>query len=758
MNLFNKVEKVHVKVNLIVLPVVFIIILIFGIVVNIGRYYTQVDYAQYSLNTNVKNIETNLDIFYKERTNKLNSSMKLASELFYKSGALEFEANAVKVNAINQITKEKEEVEIFPMMIGGNRLLYNYEFVDKVKEMTGVTSTIFQKIPQGFLRVSTNVMTTQNERAVNTFIPNSSPVAQAIESGVTYNGRAFVVTDWYLTVYEPIVINGKVEGMLYVGVLEKDLEYLSDVIEEIKIFEKGGVVLVDKEGKNLVNHFDDTTSIAGKSYLPEMVKNGEGYFEDTDAAGDPYLSYYKYVDSYQAFIVARAYKADYVYDPLRKVMIMMLLGVLVGMIIFGFLFQFLIKTFTRPIKKIAETLILLSEGVLPKMIKTETNDEIGLISKSTNHLIDGISKTAKFANEIGKGNLDSELEVHGENDVLGNSLLNMRQSLVDARAEEEKRKVIDGQINWATEGYAKFGELLRANHENSNEFYYTIITNLVKYVNANQGGLFILNDDYEGEKYLELVGMYAYDRRKFAQKRIEIGQDLVGQCFLEGKTIYMTQIPQNYVHITSGLGDSNPSSLILIPLKSNDLIYGVIELASFNIFENHMIQFLEKIGESFASSISAYKINQRTVKLLRDSKLQSEELAAQEEEIRQNMEELQTTQEESSRMINEMTGIIEAFRSTVMVAELDFRGKIQFANEKFASCLDENPDKLIGADWARYRAGDSTKFQDIIDEVSREEYFETESQLYNNTLIKEHYRLVMNIDGLPVKIMLVITV
>ena len=84
-----------------------------------------------------------------------------------------------------------------------------------------MTTTIFQKIDSGYVRVSTNVLNLDGSRAVGTYIPNGSPVVQTIETGKVYIGRAYVVNDWYITAYEPLVHNGEIVGMLYVGDKEK---------------------------------------------------------------------------------------------------------------------------------------------------------------------------------------------------------------------------------------------------------------------------------------------------------------------------------------------------------------------------------------------------------------------------------------------------------------------------------------------------------------------------------------------------------
>lgn len=273
-----------------------------------------------------------------------------------------------------------------------------------------------------------------------------------------------------------------------------------------------------------------------------------------------------------------------------------------------------------------------------------------------------ISHATGLVKEIEKGNLDFEVD-QSKNDELSSALLSMRDQLKSFELAERER-------NWTTEGLSKFVDILRGSSNDIKALGEDIISNLVKYLNANQGALFIMNNDNPSEVFLELTACYAYNRKKYAQRKISIGEGLVGQSVIEKDTIYLTEIPENYIRITSGLGEATPRSILLVPLKMNGEVYGVVEIASFHHILPYQIAFVERLGESIASTISSVKVNQKTKVLLEESQSQTEELRAQEEEVRQNMEELSATQEEMSRVLKEVQGN-EAFMNNLINATND---------------------------------------------------------------------------------------
>jgi methyl-accepting chemotaxis protein len=356
------------------------------------------------------------------------------------------------------------------------------------------------------------------------------------------------------------------------------------------------------------------------------------------------------------------------------------------------------KRITKPIINTTNILKQIAKGEILELEKLtiNSNDEIDQMGMSLNTLIDGLNNTANFANEIGKGNLTIKFEANSEKDALGNALLNMQQSLIHVKEEADIRKIEEEKRNWSTHGLATFGEILRKNNDDINELAYDIIKNLVLYIKANQGGLFIINDDNKQHTFLELSSCFAYDRRKFLQKTVEIGEGLIGACYLEKKTIFLTKIPNDYIRITSGLGDDNPKSLLIVPLLLNNEIFGVIELASFEVFEKFEIEFVEKVGESIASTIASTKINARTLFLLHQSQEQAEEMKAQEEEMRQNLEELHATQEEMARKEMDMRNFYDAIDKTYNKVEFSVEGYILDANQKYLDLMGYSFEELQG--------------------------------------------------------------
>lgn len=300
------------------------------------------------------------------------------------------------------------------------------------------------------------------------------------------------------------------------------------------------------------------------------------------------------------------------------------------------------------LNKIRSNIGELSAGVFPSRIEVSVQDELGEISSSVNELTDRIEYAANYAREIGKGNLSEDYNPDYSEDAIAQAIMEMREKL-KANAE------IDHLRTWRTEGMAKFAGILQENKDNSEALCYEVVCNLVKYVGANQGVIYTV-EDKDDIQVLKAQSGYAYDREKFLEIEIERGDGLIGETWKEGETVVLTEIPEDYFEITSGLGTASPTCIVILPLIYNEEIFGVIEMASFKVLNESEIEFLEELGQSVAGTLSGTKVNQRTKALLKDSQKMQDEMKEQEEMMRQNMEEMQATQdtfEERERVLTD---------------------------------------------------------------------------------------------------------
>ncbi len=273
------------------------------------------------------------------------------------------------------------------------------------------------------------------------------------------------------------------------------------------------------------------------------------------------------------------------------------------------------------------------------------------------NLINNLQKAFVFIRSIASGNYTIEWEGLTQENREANRE-NLVGELIEMREQMKKVKETDERRLWATEALTKVDKIARVHQHDVTKLADEMLTHVIHCLGANQAGIFVINDD---KKCLDMVSCYAYERKKYIEKKVALGEGLLGQAYLEGETIYMTEIPGDYVRITSGLGKATPRSIMIVPLRYNEEIMGVLEIAAFVPFEQYQIEFVESAGEIIAASLSTVKNSEKMRKFLEQSREQAEMLRSQEEEMRQNMEELQATQEEMTRKTKEYEAIIKEY-------------------------------------------------------------------------------------------------
>ncbi|TVQ12255.1 MAG: PAS domain S-box protein [Bacteroidetes bacterium] len=507
----------------------------------------------------------------------------------------------------------------------------------------------------------------------------------------------------------PIIINGHFAGLAGTDII---LDRFQELVLSIKPFDVGYTYLLSNDGTYVGHpnpHFlGEKISEIRETYfhnfgLDKSIRQGEfiSHFAFSENLDEEALITYAPIhigDTSTPWSFAVVIPRSFITAEANHIFYRSLIVAVLGLLVLTWATFIIANNVTRPLMKTTAVISTIATGDINniKELRVEGKDENAQMALSLNKLLSGLKATAGFAEKIGRGELSALFHKLGENDVLGTALLNMRDSLEKAKEEEEKRKAEDTIRNWATNGMARFADILRFNNDNLEELSFNVLKNLVKYLDANQGGLFVFNDEDKNEPFLEMTACYAYDRKKYITRKIAIGEGLTGACFLEKKPILMTDIPQDYVKITSGLGDENPNSLLIIPLLLNEKVYGVIELASFKKFEPYHVEFIEKVAENIASTLSAVKINIRTAYLLEQSQQQAEEMRAQEEEMRQNMEEMHATQEEMSRKDKELHSLVETSESLFCVMEYNKEGVILKVNHNFEKICGYTDSELSG--------------------------------------------------------------
>ena len=330
-------------------------------------------------------------------------------------------------------------------------------------------------------------------------------------------------------------------------------------------------------------------------------------------------------------------------------------------------------------------------------------------------------KINDFTQKLIGGDFTATFSLTDEEDILGKSLLNLRDTLKKNKEIQDQQRKEDERRNWTAEGLAKFGDILRNNNDNMELLSVNIIKELCKYINAIQGSFYLLNDEDPDNKIFEQTALFAYDRKKFTDKKIKWGDGLIGTCAQEHKTIYMTKVPESYVSITSGLGKSNPKCLLLVPLIAESELYGIIEFASFESMQQHEINFVERIAENIAATISSVRINMKTTNLLEESRERAQAMAAQEEEMRQNMEELQATQEELARQAEKFVKLENTVNHTMIRADYSVDGILLYANTKFLKKLEYSSNSEVEGKHISLFIGSKDKewFTQIWDDLSK---------------------------------------
>jgi signal transduction histidine kinase/HAMP domain-containing protein/ActR/RegA family two-component response regulator len=248
---------------------------------------------------------------------------------------------------------------------------------------------------------------------------------------------------------------------------------------------------------------------------------------------------------------------------------------------------------TNQVRAISEVATAVTEGDLTRQVRVEASGEVAVLKDTLNEMIRNLRETTRQ---------------------------NVEQDWLKTNRERFTR-MLQGERDLAT---------------TSN----MILSELASLVSAQHAVFYSMVHDDDGEPVLALQAGYGFEERKHLSTSFRLGQGLIGQCAKEKARILLTDVPNDYVKINSGLGEATPLNIIVLPVLFEGSVRAVVELASFSPFSVTHQAFLDQITESIGLVLNTIAANTLTDNLLQQSQSQAEELRAQQEELRESNEDL----------------------------------------------------------------------------------------------------------------------
>ena len=474
-------------------------------------------------------------------------------------------------------------------------------------------------------------------------------------------------------------------------VLDGESNLTAALIGQLHRFEEQLRTLVDQEVVSQMDQIDRKSGLIFSTLdlLAEDLRPGDtdssGWFRartDMKILGDLVIDFDRSVSVFQE-------RSE------RNSNLQLALSLVLGILLITTYLVFFALNLSGSFRKLSSFTRELHKGKLPPPLDFSSEDEFSQIAGNLNSLAADLQKKIGLITSLSEEGPGTIFNPDDE-DELGNALLVLSDVLIRKELEEVTRNREDKRQNWISEGMAQMGEILRSERESVAELSYLIIQKLITYMNLEMGSLFITNNTDPENLSLDLIASYAYDRRKYLNKNLEWGVGLPGTCAQEKERIFLTAVPEDYFEVSSGTGASIPNCLLLVPLKIDHKVYGVLELATIRLLRPFEIEFVESLCESITSSLLAVRTSERTSELLKQSQSQSEELKSHEAAMQDNMDQLEKVQEESRKKETEITGILNAINQSTLVAELGPSGRFSSINDQFLLLLESHRDQVIG--------------------------------------------------------------
>ncbi|WP_051303634.1 response regulator [Psychromonas aquimarina] len=334
----------------------------------------------------------------------------------------------------------------------------------------------------------------------------------------------------------------------------------------------------------------------------------------------------------------------------EQAIVFILLISAVAIILATFLSWFIAGRIRRPIggepKYIMEITQKLALGKTDIQFEKRQKENATGIFASVLSIVDELKRKAYMAEQISKGNLDVELNISSNQDTLGHALQDMVRQIKLRSEELEQENASKAALlnkmeeqDWLKSNLANIVKQIQGINQLTELAQY-LISELAGIITAGHGAFYLKKNNK-----LNLIASYAHTRRKNLDNQLEFGEGLVGQCALEKQSILLTQVPPDYIQISSGLGEASPLNIIVLPVIFDNSCNAVIELASFQAFTAQQLDLLKQVTQSLGVIVNSAKSREKIEMLLTQSKQKTLELKQQSEQLQTQQKELQNANE-----------------------------------------------------------------------------------------------------------------
>ncbi|MBF0408059.1 MAG: response regulator [Candidatus Riflebacteria bacterium] len=289
----------------------------------------------------------------------------------------------------------------------------------------------------------------------------------------------------------------------------------------------------------------------------------------------------------------------------------------------------IVKSFVPPIYEMLKIASGVAQGEISVKLDLQRTDEIGLLAESLNRMIESLQAIVQHAISISDGNYDGKLQLHSKNDQLGIAIGKMIGSLTKFRNEANKR-------NWMETSTSRIIELIQG-VQDLPTLGNLILSGIAEATGSQIGAFHLLQSD---GTYL-MVSSFAFDCRKAMSASTKPGEKIIGQAVLEKKLLVISDLPSDYIFIQSGLGESTPKFLVIVPCIREGEVKCVIELGTFSFPDKMKTTFLQRIQVYVAIAVHDIQSRMALSKLLEEQKKLTHEMEIQKEEMKQTNEQLE---------------------------------------------------------------------------------------------------------------------